>query len=49
MSAARCLSQEGLLFHALYDAQAPDVYTVQLVLSLRGRSTLQQCRLPCRR
>ena len=29
--------QEGLLFHALYDAQAPDVYTVQLVLSLSGR------------
>ena len=28
--------QEGLLFHALYDAQAPDVYTVQLVLSLQG-------------
>ena len=26
--------QEGLLFHALYDAQAPDVYTVQLVLAL---------------
>src|SRR5712691_9792252 len=28
--------QEGLLFHAHYDAQAPDVYTVQLVLSLQG-------------
>ena len=28
--------QEGLLFHALYDAQAPDVYTVQLVLGLDG-------------
>ena len=28
--------QEGLLFHALYDAQAPDVYTVQLVLALQG-------------
>src|SRR6202011_5468379 len=28
--------QEGLLFHALYDAQAPDVYTVQLVLTLQG-------------
>ena len=26
--------QEGLLFHALYDAQGPDVYTVQLVLGL---------------
>src|SRR5690348_8979894 len=28
--------QEGLLFHALYDAQGPDVYTVQLVLGLEG-------------
>ena len=26
----------GLLFHALYDAQAVDVYTVQLVLGLQG-------------
>ena len=31
-----CALQEGLLFHALYDAQAPDVYTVQLVLALAG-------------
>ena len=28
--------QEGLLFHALYDEQAPDVYTVQLMLELEG-------------
>ena len=28
--------QEGLLFHALYDARAPDVYTVQLDLELEG-------------
>ena len=28
--------QEGLLFHALYDAQAPDVYTVQFELDLEG-------------
>ena len=28
--------QEGLLFHALYDAGAPDVYTVQLDLELVG-------------
>ena len=28
--------QEGLLFHALYDAQAPDVYTVQVELGLDG-------------
>jgi amino acid adenylation domain-containing protein/non-ribosomal peptide synthase protein (TIGR01720 family) len=28
--------QEGLLFHALYDEQAVDVYTVQVVVSLAG-------------
>ncbi|MFL5071599.1 MAG: amino acid adenylation domain-containing protein, partial [Xanthobacteraceae bacterium] len=28
--------QQGLLFHALYDAQAPDIYTVQLELGLEG-------------
>ena len=28
--------QEGLLFHALYDAQATDLYTVQLVVGLTG-------------
>ena len=28
--------QEGLLFHALYDAQGPDVYTVQLEFELEG-------------
>ena len=28
--------QEGLLFHALYDAQALDVYMVQLGLTLEG-------------
>src|SRR3984957_18371060 len=28
--------QEGLLFHALYDAQGPDLYTIQLVLGLQG-------------
>ena len=28
--------QEGLLFHALYDAQGPDVYLVQHVLELTG-------------
>ena len=28
--------QQGLLFHALYDARAPDVYTVQLDLELEG-------------
>ena len=29
--------QEGLLFHALYDAAAPDVYTVQHFLDLEGQ------------
>ncbi|GAA3858718.1 non-ribosomal peptide synthetase [Streptomyces sedi] len=28
--------QEGLLFHALYDQRADDVYTVQLILDLEG-------------
>src|SRR3974390_1305476 len=28
--------QEGLLFHALYDAQGPNLYTVQLELDLDG-------------
>ena len=41
--------QEGLLFHALYDAQSPDVYTVQLELCLwRERSTATRCRRRCR-
>ena len=28
--------QEGLLFHALYDTQGPDLYTVQVALDLEG-------------
>ncbi|MGA9669882.1 MAG: condensation domain-containing protein, partial [Terracidiphilus sp.] len=28
--------QEGLLFHALYDTQSPDLYTVQLALDFEG-------------
>ena len=28
--------QEGLLFHALYDTQGPDLYTVQVALDLQG-------------
>ena len=36
--------QEGLLFHALYDDQAADVYITQLVFALEGaldEATLQ--------
>ncbi|MFD6327862.1 amino acid adenylation domain-containing protein, partial [Streptomyces sp. NPDC058442] len=29
--------QEGLLFHAVYDAEAPDVYTMQFTFDLVGR------------
>ncbi|MFI6069954.1 condensation domain-containing protein, partial [Actinoplanes sp. NPDC051343] len=28
--------QEGLLFHALFDAQAVDVYNAQVAFTLRG-------------
>ena len=28
--------QEGLLFHTLFDAQGPDIYTVQIVFDLEG-------------
>ena len=28
--------QEGLLFHALFDAQGPDIYTMQMMLDLEG-------------
>ncbi|MFE7214677.1 amino acid adenylation domain-containing protein [Streptomyces sp. NPDC057611] len=36
--------QEGLLFHALYDAQARDVYTVQLLLDVTGPLDTQALR-----
>ncbi|MFD8789180.1 condensation domain-containing protein, partial [Kitasatospora sp. NPDC059599] len=36
--------QEGLLFHALYDEQAPDVYVVQLALELQGELDAQRLR-----
>ncbi|WP_321473485.1 non-ribosomal peptide synthetase [uncultured Paludibaculum sp.] len=29
--------QQGLLFHALFDSDGPDVYTVQIVFQLEGR------------
>ena len=41
--------QEGLLFHALYDARGPDVYTVQLELELEGALDAPCSRLRCRR
>lgn len=28
--------QQGMLFHSVYDASAPDVYTVQVSVSLAG-------------
>ena len=37
--------QEGLLFHALYDAQGHDVYTVQMSLQLEGRVEEERMRL----
>ena len=41
--------QEGLLFHALYDARGPDVYTTQLLLNLQGRLDERDARsAPCR-
>ncbi|WTG79236.1 amino acid adenylation domain-containing protein [Streptomyces sp. NBC_01563] len=36
--------QEGLLFHAVYDEQGPDVYVVQLALELEGRVDAQRLR-----
>ena len=36
--------QEGLLFHALYDVENPDIYTIQVVIGLEGaldRSVLE--------
>src|SRR5262249_32874839 len=33
--------QEGLLFHALYDSQTPDLYGVQVVLGLEGPLDVQ--------
>ena len=41
--------QEGLLFHALYDAQAPDVYSVQLVLTPARARSMPRCWRPRRR
>ncbi|MEV4562044.1 amino acid adenylation domain-containing protein, partial [Kitasatospora sp. NPDC049285] len=37
--------QEGFLFHALYDAQGPDVYTVQLTVELSGPLDTERLRL----
>jgi non-ribosomal peptide synthase protein (TIGR01720 family) len=37
--------QEGLLFHALYDPQGPDLYTVQVVLGLEGLLDSQALRV----
>ena len=39
--------QEGLLFHACYDRQAPDVYHVQLVVELEGELRAEGLRAAC--
>ena len=42
--------QEGLLFHALFDAQGPDIYAIQMCSTLRGRCRATRCglrRTPC--
>ena len=38
--------QEGLLFHALFDAQGPDIYTMQIGFALDG--PLDSEVLPCK-
>jgi non-ribosomal peptide synthase protein (TIGR01720 family) len=40
--------QEGLLFHTLYDREAPDVYHVQLVIELDGPLDTRPLRAACR-
>ncbi|MFE7929518.1 amino acid adenylation domain-containing protein [Streptomyces sp. NPDC057456] len=40
--------QEGLLFHALYDEETADVYTVQLALGLDGPLDRDALRTACR-
>ncbi len=37
--------QEGLLFHAIYDTEAPDVYTVQMVLDVEGQINEKQLQI----
>ncbi|WP_327228399.1 amino acid adenylation domain-containing protein [Streptomyces platensis] len=37
--------QEGMLFHALYDDQAPDVYVAQLAFDLKGPLNVRVLRL----
>ncbi|SEB73448.1 non-ribosomal peptide synthase domain TIGR01720/amino acid adenylation domain-containing protein, partial [Rhizobiales bacterium GAS188] len=37
--------QQGLLYHALYDEEAPDAYSVQLVLELNGPLDVASLRL----
>ncbi|MCB5179021.1 non-ribosomal peptide synthetase [Streptomyces antimicrobicus] len=39
--------QEGLLFHALYDEETADVYTVQLALALDGPADPEALRAAC--
>jgi len=39
--------QEGLLFHALYDRQGPDVYAVQIIADLEGELDAVALRSAC--
>ncbi|WKX71641.1 non-ribosomal peptide synthetase [Streptomyces sp. XD-27] len=39
--------QEGMLFHAEYDRDAPDVYTAQVALDLRGEIAADTLRWAC--
>jgi len=39
--------QEGLLFHALYDDQGPDVYAVQVIAELEGELDAVALRSAC--
>ncbi|MEU8894146.1 amino acid adenylation domain-containing protein, partial [Streptomyces sp. NPDC048442] len=39
--------QQGLLFHAQYDAQGPDVYTMQFVLDIEGGLDPEALRSAC--
>ncbi|WP_229898781.1 non-ribosomal peptide synthetase [Streptomyces hiroshimensis] len=39
--------QEGMLFHALYDAETADVYNIQVAFELRGDVSAERLRAAC--